>query len=181
MVGEKTPIKIRIIKSPSMFSISMEGLFYYGKIKFGVSSGTILSQFGVAFGAFVGAMITTLCGSFSSLIIYFSNKCDGIKTVIFGSMGSLASSSWTKVPIMAVVIMLGCILFLFQYRVLNTRLLWDESTITLGIDLSVFRKSYMIATALVTGTLVAYTGMFGFVGLIIPHICRSVFGEDYKR
>ncbi len=177
-------------------------------ILIGFGSGTILSQFGVAFGAFVGAMITTigvlvlssiggkatavklvlsgvvigaLCGSFSSLIIYFANNAEGIKTVTFWSMGSLASSSWTKVPIMAVVIAIGCMMFLLQHRVLNTMLLGDEAAITLGINLSVYRKLYMIATALITGTMVAYAGMIGFVGLIIPHICRGIFGADHKR
>ena len=39
----------------------------------------------------------------------------------------------------------------------------------------------MIATALITGTMVAYAGMIGFVGLIIPYICRGIFGADHKR
>lgn len=174
----------------------------------GFGSGTILSQFGVAFGAFVGAMITTfavlilssiggkatsvklvlsgvvmgaLCSSFSSLIIFFANDAEGIKSVTFWSMGSLASASWVKIPIMAVIVLAGCFLFLFQHRILNTMLLGDEAAITLGINLSVFRKLYMILTALITGTLVAYAGMIGFVGLIIPHICRGLFGSDHKR
>ncbi|MTW88281.1 iron chelate uptake ABC transporter family permease subunit [Virgibacillus dakarensis] len=174
----------------------------------GFGSGALLSQFGVAFGAFIGAMITTiavlilssiggkatsvklvlsgvvigaLCGSFSSLIIYFANDAEGIKTVTFWSMGSLASSSWVKTPIMAVVVLGGCLLFLFQHRVLNTMLLGDESAITLGINLSAYRKLYMVITALITGTMVAYAGMVGFVGLIIPHICRGIFGADHKR
>lgn len=177
-------------------------------ILIGFGSGTFLSQFGVAFSAFAGAMVTTvgvlvlssiggkatavklvlsgvvigaLCGSFSSLIIYFANDAEGIKTVTFWSMGSLASASWTKIPIMAAVILAGCSLFLFQHRVLNTMLLGDEAAITLGINLSGYRKLYMIATALITGTLVAYAGMIGFVGLIIPHICRGIFGADHKR
>jgi iron complex transport system permease protein len=177
-------------------------------ILIGFGSGTFLSQFGVAFGAFVGAMITSIavlvlssiggkatsvklvlsgvvigamCGSFSSLIIYFANDAEGIKTVTFWSMGSLASASWQKTPIMAVVVLLGCILFLLQHRVLNTMLLGDESAITLGINLSAYRKFYMIAAALITGTMVAYAGMIGFVGLIIPHICRGLFGADHKR
>jgi ABC-type Fe3+-siderophore transport system permease subunit len=131
-------------------------------IMIGFGSGAFLSQFGVAFGAFVGAMITSiavlvlssiggkatsvklvlsgvvigaLCGSFSSLIIYFANDTEGIKTVTFWSMGSLASSSWEKVPIMAIIILLGCGMFLFQHRVLNTMLLGDESAITLGINI----------------------------------------------
>ncbi|WP_445683681.1 FecCD family ABC transporter permease [Sporosarcina sp. FSL K6-3457] len=174
----------------------------------GFGSGAFLSQFGVAFGAFVGAMITSmavlllssiggkatsvklvlsgvvigaLCSSFSSLIIYFANNAEGIKTVTFWSMGSLASASWDKTPILAIVVLLGAALFLFQHRVLNTMLLGDESAITLGINLSAFRKLYMIITALVTGTMVAYSGMIGFVGLIIPHITRGIFGADHKR
>ncbi|MDU7472232.1 MAG: iron ABC transporter permease [Paenibacillus macerans] len=174
----------------------------------GFGSGALLSQFGVAFGAFVGAMITSvavlvlssiggkatsvklvlsgvvigaLCSSFSSLIIYFANNAEGIKTVTFWSMGSLASSSWEKAPIMAVVVLLGCALFLFQHRVLNTMLVGDESAITLGINLSAYRKFYMIAAALITGTMVAYAGMIGFVGLIVPHISRGLFGADHKR
>lgn len=174
----------------------------------GFGSGAFLVQMGVAFGAFAGAMLTSiavlllssiggkatsvklvlsgvvigaLCGSFSSLIIYFANNAEGIKTVTFWSMGSLASSSWDRVPIMAVVVVLGAVLFLFQHRILNTMLLGDESAVTLGINLSAYRKFYMIVVALVTGTMVAYSGMIGFVGLVVPHITRGIFGTDHKR
>jgi len=128
-----------------------------------------------------GVVIGALCGSFSSLIIYFANNAEGIKTVAFWSMGSLASSSWDRTPIMAVVVLLGAALFLFQHRVLNTMLLGDESAVTLGINLSAYRKFYMMVVALVTGTMVAYSGMIGFVGLVIPHITRGIFGTDHKR
>ncbi len=174
----------------------------------GFGSSALLAQFGVAFGAFAGAMITSmavlilssiggkatsvklvlsgvvigaLCSSFSSLIIFFANNAEGIKTVTFWSMGSLASASWDKTPILTIVIVLGAALFLFQHRVLNTMLLGDESAITLGINLSAYRKLYMILTSLITGTMVAYAGMIGFVGLIIPHITRGIFGADHKR
>ncbi len=174
----------------------------------GFGSGAMLAQLGVAFGAFVGAMITSvavlvlssiggkatsvklvlsgvvigaLCSSFSSLIIYFANNAEGIKTVTFWSMGSLASASWQKAPVLAVIVLLGCVAFLFQHRVLNTMLVGDESAITLGINLSAYRKLYMIVTALITGTMVAYAGMIGFVGLIVPHISRGLFGADHKR
>ena len=60
-------------------------------------------------------------------------------------------------------------------------LLGDEAAITLGIDLGKFRRIYMILTALLTGTIVAYAGMIGFVGLIIPHITRGLVGSDLKR
>ncbi|MDO3412370.1 iron ABC transporter permease [Saccharibacillus sp. CPCC 101409] len=174
----------------------------------GFGSGTILSQFGVASAAFIGATVTALgvlllssiggratsvklvlsgvvvgsmCGSFSSLITYFANDAEGIKSVTFWMMGSLGSASWGKVPVMAGVVLAGSLLFLLQHRILNTMLLGDESAVTLGINLSLYRKLYMAGAALVTGTMVAYAGMIGFVGLIIPHIVRGMFGADHKR
>lgn len=174
----------------------------------GFGSGAYFSQLGIAFGAFAGAVLTSfavfimssiggratsvklvlsgvvvgaLCSSFSSLVIFFANSAEGIQTVTFWTMGSLASASWPKVPIMAVIVAIGCIFFLFQHRILNTMLLGDEAAITLGINLSFYRKLYLVITALLTGTLVAYTGMIGFVGLVIPHITRSIFGSDHKH
>lgn len=177
-------------------------------ILFGFGSVAFLANFGVAFGAFVGAVATSaavlllssiggkatsvklvlsgvvvgaFCSSLSSLVIYFSNNAEGIKAVTFWTMGSLAPSSWDKIPILAIVVLVGCVIFLFQHRVLNTMLLGDESAITLGINLSAFRKIYMILAALITGTMVAAAGTIGFVGLIVPHICRGLFGANHKR
>lgn len=128
-----------------------------------------------------GVVVGAFCSSFASLVIYFSNNAEGIKSVTFWTMGSLAQSSWDKIPILSVVVLSGCFIFLFQHRVLNTMLLGDESAVTLGINLSAFRKIYMIIAALITGTMVAYTGTIGFVGLIVPHICRGIFGSNHKR
>lgn len=174
----------------------------------GFGASAFFANFGVAFGAFVGAVITSaavlllssiggkatsvklvlsgvvvgaFCSSLSSLVIYFANNAEGVQQVAFWSMGSLAPSSWDKVPILTIVVLLGCGIFLFQHRVLNTMLLGDESAVTLGINLSAFRKIYMVLAALITGTMVAYSGTIGFVGLIVPHICRGLFGADHKR
>jgi iron complex transport system permease protein len=174
----------------------------------GFGASAFFANFGVAFGAFVGAVVTSaavlllssiggkatsvklvlsgvvvgaFCSSLSSLVIYFANNAEGVQQVAFWSMGSLAPSSWDKVPILTVVVLLGCGIFLFQHRVLNTMLLGDESAVTLGINLSAFRKIYMVLAALITGTMVAYSGTIGFVGLIVPHICRGLFGADHKR
>src|SRR5699024_2728223 len=57
----------------------------------------------------------------------------------------------------------------------------DEAAITLGIQLSFYRKLYMTIASLLTGIIVANSGMIGFVGLIIPHIVRGIVGSDYKR
>lgn len=167
-----------------------------------------LGQTGVAFWAFAGAMgasllvlalagirgkmtsvklvlagmvINALCTAFSNFIIYFANNAEGIKTVTFWTMGSLAASGWNKLPLIATVVLAGILFFLLQSRVLNTMLLGDEAAVTLGINLSVFRRIYMLLTALVTGVMVASCGMIGFVGLIIPHIVRGLVGSDHRK
>ena len=174
----------------------------------GFGAEALAAQFGVAFGAFAGALlasaavlliasvggrmtsvklilagsvISSLCGAFSSLIVFFANNAEGIKTVTFWSMGSLASASWSKLPLLALVVISGCLFLMMQQRVLNTMLLGDEAAMTLGLNLSQYRRWYMVVTALITGTIVAYAGMIGFVGLIIPHITRGFIGSDHKR
>lgn len=167
-----------------------------------------LGQTGVAFWAFAGAMgasllvltlagirgkmtsvklvlagmvINALCSAFSNFIIYFANNAEGIKTVTFWTMGSLASSGWNKLPLVGIVVLVAILFFLLQSRVLNTMLLGDEAAVTLGINLSVYRRVYMLLTALVTGVMVASCGMIGFVGLIIPHIVRGLVGSDHHK
>ena len=60
-------------------------------------------------------------------------------------------------------------------------LMGDEHATTLGIDLNKYRKLYMIITSLITGVLVYSAGMIGFVGLVIPHIVRSIVGCDHRK
>jgi len=177
-------------------------------ILIGFGGGSLFSQFGLATSAFLGAVIASLSvlmlssiggrmtsmklvlsgsvisalfSSFSSIIVYFANNSEGIKSVTFWAMGSLASSSWSKVPILAVVVSVITVFFLFQHRILNTMLLGDEAATTLGIPLSKYRRYYMLLTSLITGVVVAYSGMIGFIGLIIPHIVRGIVGSDHKR
>lgn len=167
-----------------------------------------IGQTGVAFWAFAGAMgasllvltlagirgkmtsvklvlagmvINALCSAFSNFIIYFANNAEGIKTVTFWTMGSLAASGWNKLPLVGIVVLVAILFFLLQSRVLNTMLLGDEAAVTLGINLSVYRRLYMLLTALVTGVMVASCGMIGFVGLIIPHIVRGLVGSDHRK
>lgn len=174
----------------------------------GFGSATFLSQFGLAFGAFAGAIIASfsvlllssvggrmtsvklvlsgtiigaLLSSISSFIVYLSSNAEGIKTVTFWAMGSLAAASWGKIPILAVVVLAITGFFLSQYRILNVMLLGEETAVTLGVSLVKYRRSYMLLSSLLTGVVVAYSGMIGFVGLIIPHIVRGLSGSDHKR
>ena len=167
----------------------------------GVSSGatfgaTLLIVMGlgafVSGGAFVGAVIATviilagtvvnaLFTAFSNFIISVGANADSIMTIKFWTMGSLANAGWKSIILPAVVVIAVTLFFCTQYRILNTMMLGDETAVTLGINLSLYRKVYMTLIAVVTGVLVSSCGIIGFVGLIIPHISRAFAGTNHKR
>lgn len=128
-----------------------------------------------------GMVINALCNAFSNFIVYFAKSAEGIKTVTFWTMGSLASATWDKLPLIGFGVIIAVIYFLTQSRILNTMLLGNETAVTLGISLNRYLRIYMLVSAFVTGIMVASCGTIGFVGLIIPHLVRGVFGSDHKR
>lgn len=177
-------------------------------IMLGFSAGGMLGEFGVASWAFIGALgsaalvlglasiggktssvklvlagtvISALCNACSNFIIYFAKNSDGIRSVSFWTMGSLASAEWSTLPLISAVVIAAIVFFLFQSRVMNTMLMGEETAITLGINLNFYRRLYMVISSVVTGVLVSTCGIIGFVGLIVPHIVRSVAGSDHKR
>lgn len=128
-----------------------------------------------------GMAISALCSAFTSFIIYLANDAQGMKTLTFWLMGSLVPAAWENILMPAVIIVLGVIYFLFQFRNLNMMLIGDESALTLGTNLKSYRKKYIVVTSIMTGMVVYTAGTIGFVGLIIPHIVRSFVGTDHKK
>lgn len=128
-----------------------------------------------------GMALSSVCSAFSSFIIYFTNDAQASQKVTFWLMGSLAGAKWEQLIFILPSILFGVIFFMTQSRVLNLMLLGDDVAVTLGTDLHKFRHLYLIITSLMIGLLVYSSGMIGFVGLIIPHIARMIFGTDHKK
>lgn len=128
-----------------------------------------------------GMALSAVCGAFSSFIIYFANNKEGMQTIAYWMMGSLAGAQWGELMVIAPVIILSVLFFWTQSRVLNLMLLGDESAITMGTDLHAYRQWYLLISSLIVGFAVYSAGMIGFVGLIIPHVIRMFTGPDHKR
>ena len=105
-----------------------------------------------------GMALSAVCSAFSSFIVYFANDKEGIQTITYWMMGSLAGAKWEHIA-----------------------LLGDASAITLGTDLHAYRQGYLIVSALVVGFAVFAAGMIGFVGLVVPHVVRMLVGTDHRR
>lgn len=128
-----------------------------------------------------GMALSSVCSAFSGLIVYFANNKEGIQSITYWLMGSLAGAKWEGIGVILPVVLLAILFFWTQSRVLNLMLLGDEVSITLGTDLHVYRQGYLLISSLIVGFVVYSAGMIGFVGLLIPHIVRMFFGTDHKK
>ena len=105
---------------------------------------------------------------------------EGIQTITYWLMGSLAGASWPLLSKLFPLILFCILLLLSQAKILNMMLLGDDTAITLGYNLQLYRHSYLLITSLMLGTIVYTSGMLGFVGLLIPHLVRMLIGTDHK-
>ena len=127
-----------------------------------------------------GTVINSMFSAFSNMMIYFANNAQALQNITFWIMGSTASATWSKVPSILTVVALTAVFFLTQSNTLNLMLMGEEAATTLGINLTFWRRIYLIIASLITGILVSGCGMIGFVGLVIPHIARAIFGANHR-
>ena len=128
-----------------------------------------------------GSALSAVCSGFSNLFIFILNDDHAASAVVQWSMGSLAGADWQSNGVILPVVLTGTLFFWTQYRNLNLMLLGDESAVTLGTDLHRWRLVYLLVSALLVGFVVYKAGLIGFVGLLIPHVVRMVFGTDHKK
>ena len=128
-----------------------------------------------------GMALSAVCGAFSSFIVYFANNKEGMQSIAYWMMGSLAGAKWENLMIIAPIVILAVLFLWTQSRMLNLMLLGDESALTLGTDLHIYRQIYLLVSSLIVGFVVYSAGMIGFVGLVVPHVIRMLVGTDHKK
>lgn len=128
-----------------------------------------------------GMALSAVCSAISNFIVYVSKDKEGVSTVTYWLMGSLSGANWITNLVVVPVVLIGFIFFLIQYRTLNLMLYGDETAVTLGTNLHIWRHVYLLVCAAIVGVLVYAAGMIGFVGLVIPHCVRMIVGTDHKK
>ena len=101
--------------------------------------------------------------------------------ITYWLMGSLSGAKWKQVGLAAVPMAVGLVpLLLLRWRV-NVLTLGDDEARTMGVHAGRVRLAVILCATLITAASVAVSGMIGWVGLVIPHFCRMLFGYDYRR
>ena len=125
---------------------------------------------GVAVQTFLGAVISYLQ----------LQAGESLRRIVAWLMGHLSGAAWSEVAVTAVVVPPLFLLLLVYARDLNVLLLGEEEAHGLGINVERTKRVLLAASALITAAGVAFAGVIGFVGLIVPHILRLVVGPDHR-
>ena len=88
-----------------------------------------------------GMALSAVCSAFSSFIVYFANNKEGMQTIAYWMMGSFSGAKWDNLIVIVPIVIVAVLFFWSQSRILNLMLLGDESALTLGTDLHVYRQS----------------------------------------
>jgi iron complex transport system permease protein len=130
-----------------------------------------------------GTALAAICGAMSNFLLYVvsSSNSHALEAVVRWTIGSLAAAKWDTNAMMLGVALAGALFFWTQYRTLNLMLLGDEAAVTLGTELHHWRIFYLLVSSLLVGFAVYTAGIIGFVGLVVPHVVRMLFGTDHKK
>ncbi|HJN94526.1 MAG: iron ABC transporter permease [Gammaproteobacteria bacterium] len=138
--------------------------------RYGTSVVTMLLS-GVAIGAVASAL--------NSLFSYFADS-DMLRRISIWQMGNLDGATWERVFLIFVVALILCWRLPQHCRALNAFLLGESEARYLGIRVERVKKELVLITALAVGIGVVVCGNIAFVGLVVPHILRSLIGPDHR-
>ncbi|QLQ20926.1 MAG: iron ABC transporter permease [Exiguobacterium profundum] len=190
------------LADPHLLGISSGGAF--GAIAALMHTGLFLGLLTVPLMAFGGALVATLlvlgvaqvAGATSAdrlvlagvavsfvimaaaNILIFMGDPKATHTVVFWMLGGLGLAQWPHLLWPLAVLVPRGLWLMAQSSALNAMSLGDETAATLGIPVARFRLAVFVVAALITGVMVAFSGLIGFVGLMMPHLVRLVAGGN---
>lgn len=124
-----------------------------------------------------GVILAALCGALITTML--SIAPDGrLRSMMFWMIGDLSGAPLRLAPCLVLVVTL--LLAMRSARALNVLALHGDAAVALGVRVSAVRKGLFFGAALLTASAVSSAGAVGFVGLIIPHVCRFALGPDHR-
>ncbi len=145
-------------------------IFVVGKSGRELRSTTLLLA-GVIVNAFFSAVIMFL--------ISISSSAD-LHTITFWMMGNLGLVDWSTIAFEGILLFFGFAVIYSYARPLNLIVIGEETAMQLGVSVERAKIVLLLAASLITGLAVAFSGIIGFVGLVIPHIMRMLLGPDHR-
>lgn len=128
----------------------------------------------------VGLGVNLFLSAVMSVLIASAPSEQELRSIVFWLQGGLEARTWEHVTLISPIIMIAIIITIIFSRELNMMLLGDEQAKSSGVNVQRTRHIMLCLAALMTGAGVAVSGTIGFVGLVVPHAIRLVFGPDHR-
>ncbi|MEM2488729.1 MAG: iron chelate uptake ABC transporter family permease subunit, partial [Thermoplasmata archaeon] len=126
-----------------------------------------------------GIGVSIFLSAIVSLLLYLLGK--DLQTVFYWLMGTFSGATWVNVYITMIVVVPSIILIEIFSRNIDPLMLGEDHAYSLGIDVKRERIILFLLSSLITGISVAFSGIIGFVGLVIPHIVRLLIGPNNRE
>ena len=127
-----------------------------------------------------GIMVSSLFQSGTSFLKLVADPNNQLPQITYWLMGSLSGAKWSDLQFVALPMAAGLIpLWLLRWQ-LNVITMGDDEAQAMGVNAHRVRLWIVICSTLVTASAVSVSGMIGWVGLVIPHMIRSIVGSDYR-
>lgn len=127
-----------------------------------------------------GVAVGQVCAAYTSFVVMMSGDHDAARRVLGWTLGSLAGIRWNGALVLVGLVVLAFCLVMAYTRALDAFAFGEVAAGSLGVSVRRTRWTLMVATAVVTAGLVAFTGAIGFVGLVVPHLARLVCGPLHR-
>lgn len=169
---------IPFLKTESLYAIPIAAIIG-GLIAFAITMGVAESSGGSATNYILGGVIVGF--AFSSVqTIFLSLAKDNLSNVMWWIYGSFGQITWENAWLAFVPAIGISLISMFWAREFNLFMMGEDQAQQLGLNVKKFKRIMMILASVLTAICVAFCGIIGFVGLIIPHACRMALGSDHR-
>lgn len=127
----------------------------------------------------IGIAVSSFIGAFTSFSMYLIGE-NSFKITMW-LMGYLGGASWHKIVLITFPLLISLVIFYIHRIELDTLLSGDEEAAALGVNVDKLKLKMLATSSVVVAFSVAFSGMIGFVGLIIPHCIRILIGPSNSR
>lgn len=128
----------------------------------------------------LGMMFSSGVGAVVQILQYFSHE-ESLKAFVIWTMGALGDVTLPQLTLLGLSVAVGLLLAVLTIKPLNLLLFGEEYAVTMGLDSRHSRGLLFLSTTLLAGTITAFCGPIGFIGLAIPHVTRILFQNSDHR
>lgn len=127
-----------------------------------------------------GVAVGQLCAAYTAFLVIVKGDSDAARRVLAWTLGSLAGARWESAATLTVAAAVALVAVTAAATWLDALAFGETTARSLGVPVTTVRWALMAGTSLLTAVIVAITGSIGFVGLVVPHVVRLVFGPLHR-